>query len=507
MNRKHRIFKVLLTIFLIAALAVTIVSCEQIIYQPDPGELDEIPDPEPLPAPTEYTLYYEVSGGAPVQAKKLIEGEVIPLTDVTSKPGFTLEGWYEDKECTQRLSMFTMPARDLIIYAKWIENIPDVPVDPEKQYATIKFEVNGGSALADIIAEVGAPISEPIYNPTKPGYTFGGYYSDKGLNTPFVFTFMPEVNTTVYVKWSPKRYTISFITGEGASVINPTLAMPDSKIYSPNVDPVRAGYAFAGWYLEKQKNDGVIDETLLQIEFPIIVQDSDINIYAHWKAETRTIEFDLRGGTPALGENYEPIIGLVGSSIAELQPLSPNRVGYEFMGWYTDSQGHNKFVFDTMPSVNVKVYAVWRMLDKIVNISLDNGRINGDLYPEGDPAWEEVWAIVNATATTPNDYSDFIAVNYTMEIKTLTITLSDGTVETLSDRNAIDALLTFNYDYVKLVKDVPTELKLFFILNKDASIKYANAIFDITVAMTAINIETSAGIIDIANQDVAIEAE
>lgn len=506
MSRKHRFLRLFIAVFLMAALAVTFVACEQIIYEPDPSELENIPDPPPLPTPSEYTLHYEVAGGAPVQSKKLFEGELIPLSNITSKPGFTLEGWYEDAKCTVRLSIFTMPARDLYIYANWIENLPDIPVDPDKEYATIKFEVNGGSALADITAEVGSPISAPL-SPTRPGYSFGGFYQDKGLNMPFEFTVMPEVNITVYVKWSPSRYTVSFVTGKDASVINPTLAMPGSKIYAPNVDPVRSGYRFVGWYADRQNNDGTIDVDLEQISFPIIVENKDIAIYAHWEAETRTVEFDLRGGKPAAGADYEPIVGAVGSSIAELQPLSPTRLGYEFMGWYTDSQGHNKFVFDKMPATNVKVYAVWRMLDKEVSVTLDSGRINGELYPLGDPAWEEVWASVTAKASANNDYSDFVAVNYTMEIKTLTITLTDGTVETLSDRATIDSLLTMNYEYKKLIKDAPTELILKFILDKDASIKYAGATFDVTVSMNAVSIETSGGIIDIANQEVAVEME
>lgn len=506
MNRKHRFLRLVIAIFLIAALAVTFVACEQIIYEPDPSELDDIPDPPPLPSPTEYTLYYEVAGGAPVQAKKLIEGEIIPLSNVTTKPGFTLEGWYEDANYSLKLRTFTMPARDLYIYAKWIENVPDVPIDPEKEYATIRFEVDGGSALADITAEVGSPISAPL-SPTRPGYAFGGFYQDKGLTIPFHFTVMPEVSITVYVKWSPIRYTVSFVTGEGASTINPTLAMPGSKIYAPNVDPVRSGYRFGGWYAKRQKIDGSIDAELEQIVFPVIVENADIDIYAHWEAEMRTVEFDLRGGEPAAGASYDPIIGAVGSSIAELQPLSPTRLGYEFKGWYTDSQGHNKFVFDKMPAYNVKVYAVWHMLDKEVNLTLDSGRINGELYPLGDPAWEEVWASVTAKASANNDYSDFLAVNYTMEIKTLAITLSDGTVEILSDRTTIDSLLTMNYEYKKLLKDTPTELILNFVLDKDASIRYAGATFDVTVSMIAVSIETASGIIDIANQEIAVEME
>lgn len=66
---------------------------------------------------------------------------------------------------------------------------------------TISFDMDGGSAEVPITAVHGAAVTAPA-NPTKPGYTFEGWYSDEDLTTPYTFTVMPTENTTVYAKWT-----------------------------------------------------------------------------------------------------------------------------------------------------------------------------------------------------------------------------------------------------------------------------------------------------------------
>ncbi len=71
----------------------------------------------------------------------------------------------------------------------------------------IQFDSNGGSNVKTITTGVGARIFAP-YNPTKAGYVFDGWYTDKGLTTPFEFpNVMPDYATAggkgimVYAKW------------------------------------------------------------------------------------------------------------------------------------------------------------------------------------------------------------------------------------------------------------------------------------------------------------------
>jgi len=46
---------------------------------------------------------------------------VLTIPTNVTKDGFIFEGWYLDKELTQMMNMTTMPAHDILLYAKWTE--------------------------------------------------------------------------------------------------------------------------------------------------------------------------------------------------------------------------------------------------------------------------------------------------------------------------------------------------------------------------------------------------
>ncbi|MEG1822849.1 MAG: InlB B-repeat-containing protein [Clostridiales bacterium] len=68
---------------------------------------------------------------------------------------------------------------------------------------TVTFNTNGGSAVADITGVVsGSKITKPT-DPTKKGYTFGGWYTDNKFATAWEFDKSTVTgNTTLYAKWN-----------------------------------------------------------------------------------------------------------------------------------------------------------------------------------------------------------------------------------------------------------------------------------------------------------------
>ena len=71
---------------------------------------------------------------------------------------------------------------------------------PETYY-TLTFNTNGGSAISSVSGTYGKVIDLDKYVPTKSGYDFGGWYSDKALTTPVVEIKLTG-NKTVYAKWN-----------------------------------------------------------------------------------------------------------------------------------------------------------------------------------------------------------------------------------------------------------------------------------------------------------------
>lgn len=66
---------------------------------------------------------------------------------------------------------------------------------------TLTFDTNGGSAIDKITKDSGTTIDLATYKPTRSGYTFAGWFSDKAL-TKAVTSVKLTANTTVYAKWT-----------------------------------------------------------------------------------------------------------------------------------------------------------------------------------------------------------------------------------------------------------------------------------------------------------------
>lgn len=66
---------------------------------------------------------------------------------------------------------------------------------------TLTFDTNGGSAIDKITKDSGTTIDLAAYKPTRAGYTFAGWFSDKAL-TKAVTSVKLTANTTVYAKWT-----------------------------------------------------------------------------------------------------------------------------------------------------------------------------------------------------------------------------------------------------------------------------------------------------------------
>jgi uncharacterized repeat protein (TIGR02543 family) len=112
---------------------------------------------------------------------------------------------------------------------------------------TLTFDSKGGTEIESIIQEKGSEIEPPLI-PSLPGYNFEGWFKDEDLTVPFDFTVMPDKDTTVYAKWTPRNYTVTFNSDGGSAVASQT-APYGSALTAPEA-PARAGYQFLKWICE-----------------------------------------------------------------------------------------------------------------------------------------------------------------------------------------------------------------------------------------------------------------
>ncbi|QOV18118.1 InlB B-repeat-containing protein [Blautia liquoris] len=108
-------------------------------------------------------------------------------------PGYTFGGWYTSPQTFDGseydFSGKTMPAKNLILHAKWV-----------KPTYTVTFHPNNGSADFTQRVLLQKNASEPEH-PTRPGYRFEGWYK---TGSSFRYVFPPVTgDTTLNARWIP----------------------------------------------------------------------------------------------------------------------------------------------------------------------------------------------------------------------------------------------------------------------------------------------------------------
>ena len=88
-------------------------------------------------------------------------------------------------------------------------------------YKTTLNAMNGSVSPASVVTMSGNSFALP--NPTRSGYTFGGWYTNSECTTAVTLTsgnYKPTANTTLYAKWTPVNYTITYTMNNGTNNAN-----------------------------------------------------------------------------------------------------------------------------------------------------------------------------------------------------------------------------------------------------------------------------------------------
>ena len=166
------------------------------------------------------------------------------------------------------------------VTVKPTSDTPTTPTDI-KQTCTVTFDSNGGSAVASQTVEKNAQVTQPA-DPTRNGYTFGGWYTAASGGQKFDFNTAITENLTLYAHWSEvsgvvpppvpaTTYTITFDSNGGSSVASQTV--DKNTLATQPTDPTRNGYTFGGWYTAASGGQ--------KFDFNTAIT-GNITLYAHW---------------------------------------------------------------------------------------------------------------------------------------------------------------------------------------------------------------------------------
>ena len=188
-----------------------------------------------------------------------------------TRTGYTFDGWYIADEGGTKIgnagASYT-PTANITLYAHWNPNIYKVTLDNQgattagtTQYWYM-YEKMVTAADGEILYYYSDPsCTTPIHHytmvpPTKTGYTFEGYFTEtNGGGTQFILSSGECTNnifqkraadTTLYAKWTPIDYSISYNLDGGSVSGNPTTYNIETATFALK-NPTKTGYTFAGW--------------------------------------------------------------------------------------------------------------------------------------------------------------------------------------------------------------------------------------------------------------------
>ncbi|WP_442761462.1 InlB B-repeat-containing protein [Pseudolactococcus chungangensis] len=168
-------------------------------------------------------------------------------------------------------------------------------VTPAPVAYKMTFDSNGGSAVTPVtdIAE-GATVTEPSA-PSKTGYTFDGWYEQSDFSETawdFATDKMPAKDVTLYAKWTPTTYAISYELNGGT---NYPSAITSYTIESQTITlgtPSKFGFVFDGWYDTANFDNVAVTDIATG-------STGDKELYAKWSVDPAAPVTD---GTPEIGE-------------------------------------------------------------------------------------------------------------------------------------------------------------------------------------------------------------
>lgn len=144
-----------------------------------------------------------------------------------------------------------------------------------------------------------------------------------------------------------KSFTVSFEAYPSNEIL-PLFDIPDGAIIQKPADPKLTHFSFVGWYRDKNRT--------ISFDFgePIT---GDTVLYAKFIPTVYRVTLELNGG---IGDSriYTDIL----QDLKLIPPIAPIKTGYDFVGWYADSEFFHKFDFEKeYYTEELKLFAKWKV--------------------------------------------------------------------------------------------------------------------------------------------------
>ena len=359
-----------------------------------------------------YTVTFVMNGGDVIPPQEVEEGEPIYLEEGPTREGYIFLGWFKDEELTQPFSLTHKITDNITLYASWqiqVYNVvfreyhtnniitmqvvehgdtPNQPSDPYKggyefvtwttghqvlgQWVSFNFDnpitskttvyavfeplqeytiTFSGAAIDPISYYDNTVVPEPDH-PTLTGHDFDGWYLDPSYTMPLEFGIVMSGDFTIFVKWTPKTYTMYFWTYDAPDIA--PIHAPYGGTFTAPEEPTLEGYDFGGWVTVPG------GEVLYNFDTSVT---QNITVYAKWTIKEYTVTFNSAGGTSVDSVNVSH-----GNHISA--PTAPTKEGYNFQGWYI---GETLYSFNTSVTEDITLVADWEIKTYYISFNTNGG--------------------------------------------------------------------------------------------------------------------------------------
>ena len=311
----------------------------------------------------DYQISYDLDGGnvdAALTSVYNIDTDTITLPTPT-KEGYSFSKWIDLDTNNEIKSIVKGTVGDKKLKALWVANSYKINYTLNKKDAVLPDSADNNRTFGKDIT---------LATPSKQGYVFDGWYDNADL-TGSAYTSDRLKNlasdVTLYAKWSPAQYKITYDLGLGSTYATMPAYSDTYTVDSPVVlpIPVWTGHTFKSWDL----NGTNITTTAGLL--------GDVTVKAIWNEDVFKITYKLNNGTLP-DEDYATTHYY---GVSESLP-TPKRSGYDFKGWYMDENFTTATykTVDATVSEDVTFYARWTLNTYTIYYNLGSAKNNGGTF-------------------------------------------------------------------------------------------------------------------------------
>ena len=240
--------------------------------------------------------------------------------------------------------------------------------------------------------------------PTRLGYTFGGWYTDKNYQNEFTATTMPAKDLTLFAKWVPVDINYFLVLrkeGADGKWSQTTVSHTGKTDEIVPIDPAK--------FLTDEENNTY--DIPKPVSYKVNAEDGG-TVSVSYARKRFSLTYNLNAADAGWVSDPGVRQYRLGAALKLLTQSYVTRAGYAFDGWYTDAGCTTAFTTGTMPAENITLYAKWTAQGGIsYTVEHYQQNVADDDYTLADTE-SKTGATGQPTAAESKSYPGFTAQNF-----------------------------------------------------------------------------------------------